>query len=95
MDDGEEKLNKIALENAYVPSESYDGIVRGCKIYNLLLSDFCKIQRIKTRVKQEDSIIVIQDWQEEALRKYFGEKTRIITVTENEFNEYLEKAYVI
>ncbi len=95
MDRGEEKLNKVALENAYTPGKEYDGMVSGCKIYNLLLMDFCKISRIKDRVRAEDSIIVIHRWAEKMMREYFGEKTRIITVEKNEFMEYLEASYSI
>ena len=95
MDGGEDKLNKVALENAYVHGKEYDGLVSGCKIYNLLLMDFCKISRIRNQVRAEDSIIVIHRWAEEMMRKYFGKTTRIITVEENEFMEYLEAAYSI
>ncbi len=95
MDGGEEKLNKVALENAYTPGKEYDGMVSGCKIYNLLLMDFCKISRIRSKVRDEDSIIVIHRWAEEMMRVYFGDETRIITVEKNEFTEYLEAAYSI
>lgn len=87
-EDGEKKITQVILGKNYIENAAYDGIIQGCKIYSLLLSDFCKMERIKEAVRREDSIIVIHSWQEKAVRKYFGEKTRIITVDEAEFENY-------
>lgn len=93
MENGEEKLSKVILGENYTAGTEHDGIVKGCKVYNLLLSDFVKMQRIRDKVREEDSIIVIHKWQERTLRKYFGEQTRIITIGENDFSDYLMEIY--
>lgn len=93
MENGEEKLSKVILGENYTAGTEHDGIVRGCKVYNLLLSDFVKMQRIREKVRAEDSILVIHKWQERTLRKYFGEQTRIITIGENDFSDYLMEIY--
>lgn len=93
MEHGEEMLSKVVLGDNYISNQEYDGMLQGCKIYNLLLCDFAKMQKIKKLVREEDSIVIIHKWQEEALKDYFGEDTRIITVNEEEFFDLLMEIY--
>ena len=93
MEHGEEMLSKVVLGDNYISNQEYDGMLQGCKIYNLLLCDFAKMQKIKKSVREEDSIVIIHKWQEEALREYLGEDTRIITVNEEEFFDLLMEIY--
>lgn len=93
MENGSEKLSRVILGENYIQGAEHDGMVKGCKVYNLLLSDLVKMQRIQDKVRDEDSIIVIHAWQEETMRKFFGEKTRIISVSESDFSNYLIDVY--
>lgn len=91
MDDGEDKLSKVILGDNYIKSNSYDGKINDCKIYNLLLSDYVKMQRIRNSVKREDSIIVIHKWQERTMKEFYGENVRMTIINDQAFKELYSK----
>ena len=52
--------------------EDYDAMLMGREVFNLIGNDLVKIQRAKVRVKRKPQILLLQDWQEEAVRAYYG-----------------------
>lgn len=93
MEEGEARLSKVILEENYIPNKEYDGMVRGCKIFNLLLCDYCKMIRIRSEVIRDDAIILVHKWQEETAKKFFSSKTRMVVIDEDEFENYLLRLY--
>lgn len=89
MERGQEMLSQVVLGDNYIDNPDYDGIFQGCKVYNLLLCDFVKMQKIKNSVREEASIVIIHKWQEEAMREYYGEDTELIAVDEEYFVDCL------
>lgn len=93
MERGQGMLSQVVLGDNYIDNPDYDGIFQGCKVYNLLLCDFVKMQKIKNSVREEASIVIIHKWQEEALREYFGDDAELIAVDKEYFFDCLMEIY--
>lgn len=72
--DWKKRTTKILLggDGKLTDGEDYDAMLMGREVFNLIGNDLVKIQRAKVRVKRKPQILLLQDWQEEAVRAYYG-----------------------
>ena len=89
--EGEKKLSKKILKEAYTEAEDFDGLSHDIKIFSLLTSELGKMLLAKEYSKKEPVILLIHPWQEEALKNFFKEKAELIIVSEDEFSFYADE----
>ena len=84
-DNWKEESGRFLLKENYTPGQLYDGTMNGYEVYNFLTNDMVHMSKCRQRIKTKPSTLLIHEWQEETVRRYFGEDVQLIKFSENEF----------
>lgn len=86
-----ERSNELLLGENEIKGKSYDGMMEGLKIYNLLSSNIAKIKSVKGELKNGSAAVIIHQWQADLMSRMFGESLQAVILNEEEFYELVNR----
>lgn len=80
--DWKKKVTEILLAGSgkTVEDKEFDAMVLGREVYTLIGNDLVQIQKARVRAKVQPQVLIMQDWQEDIIRDYYGDLIKDVTI---------------